>query len=290
MPWCFHVAGASPWLPSDAATDTAADPPPSNRSVRLLGADGRIRIQHLPVSAGDLMDAHPLHLLCRSDGLVIGQPVPCLAPEEFLLPGRTYFLLPAHLFRPATPLSFSSLASCLGDFLKRSGGCSPIRPIEFQKTPAGRLQVRVSDEYLDRLAEEEAAEERRGRGVCTTEELAKDYKQLVRCRSWKPKLETIKESERSRGIWGGIEIFERRIRYADCYPTSDVEHDDAVAIRGGDGHVAIIDLVPHEAEKKGVEVRTLVDERWCYACYEGCIALSSDEFVEMLVVDGIPLC
>ncbi|XP_042466665.1 uncharacterized protein LOC122049338 [Zingiber officinale] len=207
MPWCFHVAGASPWLPSDAATDTAADPPPSNRSVRLLGADGRIRIQHLPVSAGDLMDAHPLHLLCRSDGLVIGQPVPCLAPEEFLLPGRTYFLLPAHLFRPATPLSFSSLASCLGDFLKRSGGCSPIRPIEFQKTPAGRLQVRVSDEYLDRLAEEEAAQERRGRGVCTTEELAKDYKQLVRCRSWKPKLETIKESERSRGRGRGGAAF-----------------------------------------------------------------------------------
>ncbi|KAG6477333.1 uncharacterized protein LOC122023303 [Zingiber officinale] len=202
IPWCFHVAGC------DGATDTAIDPPSSKRSVRLLGADGRIRLYHLPIAAGDLMAAHPLHLLCRSDALVIGQPVPCLAPAEFLLPGRTYFLLPSHLFRPASALSFASLAACLGDYLKRSGGCSAVRPIEILKTSSGRLQVRVPDESLERLAAEAAAEEKRGRRVCTTEELAKDYRQLVRCRSWKPKLEMIDESKRSGGrggaVFGGI--------------------------------------------------------------------------------------
>lgn len=72
------------------------------------------------------------------------------------------------------------------------------------------MQVRVSDEFLEKVAEEEE-EERRLRRVCTTQELEKDYKQLVRCKSrqWRPKLETIRESDRKRGVralkaFGGI--------------------------------------------------------------------------------------
>ncbi|KAE8651280.1 hypothetical protein Csa_001257 [Cucumis sativus] len=34
--------------------------------------------------------------------------------------------------------------------------------------------------------------------ICTTPQLAKDYTQLVRTRKWKPKLETIKETQKKR--------------------------------------------------------------------------------------------
>ncbi|WOL03891.1 hypothetical protein Cni_G12611 [Canna indica] len=198
VPWCFHVAGAA--FSTDEGRGSRAE---GASSVRLVGPDGRIRLYRRRVSAAELMAVHPLHLLCRSDALVIGQPVPSLSPADRLLPGATYFLLPAHLFR--SPLSFASLAACLSDLKRAGGGAALLRPIEIQKTAGGRLQVRVSDEYLEKLRraeEEEEAAERRGRRVCTTEALAKDYKQLVRCRSWKPKLETIKESERRRKTAG----------------------------------------------------------------------------------------
>ncbi|KAJ8466554.1 hypothetical protein OPV22_029106 [Ensete ventricosum] len=204
IPWCFHVAGAtchsssSSWFDDD---DTAADSP--KPSVRLVSPDGRIRLYHRWVSAAELMAAHPFHLLCLSDSFVIGEPIASLSPDDCLLPGHTYFLLPSHFFH--STLSFASLAACFGDH-KRSGVATLLQPIEIHKTAAGKLQVRVSDEYLERLRraeEEEAAAERRGQRMCTTEELAKDYKQLVKCRSWKPKLETIKESERRRSSSAG---------------------------------------------------------------------------------------
>ncbi|CAL9145616.1 unnamed protein product [Musa hybrid cultivar] len=215
IPWCFHVAAgatrhssssSASWFTSHDDDEVTADSP--KPSVRLVGPDGHIKLYHCRVSAAELMASHPLHLLCRSDAFVIGQPLPALSPDDRLLPGHTYFLLSSHFFHSA--LSFASLASCFGAFKQRGGGGggggAPLpRLIEIQKTAAGRLQVRVSEEYLDclwRSASEEEAMDRRGRRVCTTEELAKDYKQLVSCRSWKPKLETINEAERRRRSGG----------------------------------------------------------------------------------------
>ncbi|URE35670.1 hypothetical protein MUK42_17520 [Musa troglodytarum] len=213
IPWCFHVAAgatrdssssSSSWVSShDEGGDDEARADSRRPSVRLVGPDGRIKLYHCRVSAAELMASHPLHLLCRSDAFVIGQPLPALSPDDRLLPGHTYFLLPSHFFHSA--LSFASLASCFGAFKQQGGGAPLPRPIEIQKTAAGGLQVRVSEEYLDclwRSAAEKEATDRRGRRVCTTEELAKDYKQLVSCRSWKPKLETIKEAERRRRSGG----------------------------------------------------------------------------------------
>ncbi|RRT75738.1 hypothetical protein B296_00002958 [Ensete ventricosum] len=233
IPWCFHVAaGATRHSSSfsshdDGDDDDDATADSGKPSVRLVGPDGHIKLYHCRVSAAELMDSHPVHLLCRSDAFVIGQRLPALSPDDRLLPGHTYFLLPSHFFHSA--LSFASLASCFGAFKQRGGSGAPLpRPIEIQKTAAGRLQVRVSEEYLDclrRSAAEGEAPDRRGRRVCTTEELAKDYKQLVGCRSWKPKLETIKEAERRRRSGGapfrGIGRRKKRAHLKNNHNTKD---------------------------------------------------------------------
>ncbi|KAM0936034.1 hypothetical protein DsansV1_C27g0199171 [Dioscorea sansibarensis] len=197
IPWCFHVAGA-------ACRDGPTTGP--TRTIRLIGSDGRVRIYDRSVSAAELMHEHPLHLVCRSDTFFIGQRVPALAAGDRLQPGHSYLLLPASFFHSV--LSFVTLASSLAG--PNPNRKAPIRPFDIKKTDSGTLQVRVSDEFLEKVAEEEE-EERRVRRVCTTEELEKDYKQLVRCKSrqWRPKLETIRESERRRGVralkgFGGI--------------------------------------------------------------------------------------
>ncbi|KAG0495629.1 hypothetical protein HPP92_000320 [Vanilla planifolia] len=176
IPWCLHVS-----IPPEHVSGGETVPSPS---VRLILSDGRVRVFRRAVGAEELMAAHPLHLICRSDSFFIGQKVPPLAAGDVLLPGQSYFLLPAPFF--ASVLSFVSLASSFSS----CGGPSKLlllRPFEIQKTAAGRLQLRVSEEFVDGLREE----------------LEKEYRELVvRARIWKPKLETIRE-ERRRRVGGG---------------------------------------------------------------------------------------
>ncbi|XP_010910218.1 uncharacterized protein [Elaeis guineensis] len=219
IPWCFHVVGATcrPALDGEDDDDGYLPDNPKHSSspagpVRVIGSDGRVRIYDRPVGAAEVMKDNPRHLVCRSDSFFIGQRVPPLAAGDQLQPGHSYFLLPSHFFHSV--LSFVTLAASFADSTKKP---PLLRPFDIHKTPAGALQIRVSDEFLDRLRmEEEEMEEmeRRGRRVCTTEALEKDYRQLVRSRSWKPKLETIRESERkrrSRGLtFGGIRRRKKR--------------------------------------------------------------------------------
>ncbi|XP_008812132.1 uncharacterized protein LOC103723099 [Phoenix dactylifera] len=202
IPWCFHVVGATfrPELDGGGGGDDLLHKlkPTSSPagSVRVIGSDGRVRVYDRPVGAAEVMMEKPCHLVCRSDCFFIGQRVPALAAGDQLQPGHSYFLLPSHFFHSV--LSFVTLAASFANSIKNSPF---LRPFDIHKTPSGTLQIRVSDEFLDRLRmEQEEMEEmeRRGRRVCTTEALEKDYRQLVRSRSWKPKLETIRESERKR--------------------------------------------------------------------------------------------
>lgn len=78
--------------------------------------------------------------------------------------------------------------------------------------------MRVSDEFLEKMVLKQEDDEKKKREVlrvCSTVELEKDYKQLVRCKSkhWKPKLETIKESSTEsnykRSAAGRVKVFSR---------------------------------------------------------------------------------
>ncbi|TVU24676.1 hypothetical protein EJB05_27127, partial [Eragrostis curvula] len=173
--------------------------------VRLVGCDGLVRSYRPPVTARELMQQHPRHLVCRADALLIGEKIPALAPAQELQPGQAYFLLPAHLFRSV--LSFVSLASSLLLLLSTSTGgggkgCkkAAVRPFELCRTASGTLQIKFSDDFLVGAADEDEAEEEKKKPQPAVlqgdEKLEKEYEELVgygKSRRWAPKLEPIEE-------------------------------------------------------------------------------------------------
>lgn len=191
----------------------AVDPPTAAKPrklatgcVKLIMMDGQVKVFHRPVIASELLTEHPNHRICHSDSFTIGQKIPALQEGELLKPGNSYFLLPLHFFQSV--LSFVTLASSFSSFQSPSTSALVMqRAFEVHKTPSGKLQIRVSDEFIEKIREtqkgvDEAGVVGRGR-VCTTAALEKDYRQLVvdcRERQWKPKLETIKEAERKRDV------------------------------------------------------------------------------------------
>jgi hypothetical protein len=213
-PSCFPQPPSPSPCPSPPAEDQLPPPPEyqqqEGKVVRLVGCDGRVRAHPPPVTARELMQQHPRHLVCRADALLIGEKIPAVAPGEELQPGQAYFLLPAHLFRSV--LSFVSLASSLLLLLsttssaaaagKGAGGKGAGRPFELHRTASGTLQIKFSDDFLvggggggpDGAPEDEARLEPAVlRGDAR---LAKEYEELVgygKSRRWAPKLETIEE-------------------------------------------------------------------------------------------------
>ncbi|ONM26797.1 uncharacterized protein [Zea mays] len=200
---CFpHPPSPSP-CPSpprgDDATTTPPPPPPHLQAVRLVGCDGRVRAYAPPVTARELMQAHPRHLVCRADALLIGEKIPAVAAAEELRPGDAYFLLPAHLFRSA--LSFVPLASSLLLVLSAASAAGAgKRPFELHRTPAGTLQIKFSDDFLLPAGDAAPAPTKRSQPAAALlrgdDRLAKDYEELVgyaKSRRWAPKLDTIDE-------------------------------------------------------------------------------------------------
>jgi hypothetical protein len=182
-------------------------PPPreeQQEAVRLVGCDGRVRAYRPPVTARELMQQHPRHLVCRADALLIGEKIPAVAPGEELQPGQAYFLLPAHLFRSV--LSFVSLASSLLLLLSTSAAAGPggggkkqaRRPFDLCRTASGTLQIKFSDDFLVGAGAVEEREEEKPRPAVLRgdERLEKEYEELVgygKARRWAPKLEPIEE-------------------------------------------------------------------------------------------------
>lgn len=155
--------------------------------VKVIRSDGVVKIYDRPIRACQLMEEFPKHMACRSDCFYIGLKTPALAADDLLLPGDTYFLLPANFFQSA--LSFASFLQC--------GRRRPA--FEVEKTASGSLRIKVTEEMIFRMQEEEemaaAAAERMVR-ICTTPQLKKDYEMLVGRRyQWKPKLDTISEKK-----------------------------------------------------------------------------------------------
>lgn len=171
---CFGMRGRS------------VHPQEHRKTIKLLKCDGEVRIYDRPIKAGEVMDEFPKHMVCRSDCFFIGQKIPALPQHHRLQPGHNYFLLPANAFQ--SNFTFSSFVRCSSKF----GAAA----FQIEKTPAGSLRIKLSDEYGGQQQELDAAMAKTL--IITTPQLRRDYEQLVvlmRRNQWKPKLDTIAEKK-----------------------------------------------------------------------------------------------
>ncbi|KAL5724527.1 hypothetical protein ACHQM5_007775 [Ranunculus cassubicifolius] len=173
--------------------------------VKVIKSDGVVDIYRRPITASELMLQFPKHLVCDSQSFYIGQKIPPLSPSDKLKLGHNYFLLPLQFFESV--LSFVTMASSFASLnnsntttttsLMSKAALSSCQVFDIRKAPSGYLQIRVSDEFVSKLMQQEKKISKSS-PICTTTELQKDYTQLVSVRQWKPKLETIRESKRKR--------------------------------------------------------------------------------------------
>ncbi|KAM0928738.1 hypothetical protein ACQ4PT_002049 [Festuca glaucescens] len=201
---CFqHPPSTSSPCPSPPR-ELAVEKKQQQQAVRLVGCDGQVLTFRRPVTARELMQQHPQHLVCRSDALLIGEKIPAVAPADELQPGQAYFLLPDHLFHSV--LSFVSLASSLLLLLSTApasfapGAKKQPRPFELHRTDSGTLQIKFPDDFLvddDGDDTSDAAQAAEKPAVLRGDErLEKEYEELVgygKALRWAPKLETIEE-------------------------------------------------------------------------------------------------
>lgn len=215
IPWCFHLMRSHASCMQLKPESESPVPP-----IKLIKSDGLVKVYRRPIHVSQLMVEFPKHLVCRADSFYIGQKIPALSEDEQLQLGQKYFLLPKHFFQSV--LSFVTIASFASSppvqpplsssnsliskdsrnaFLKKASAC---QPFDIEKTPSGCLRIRVSDEFISQLLEEGEIGERENNEsssksksvVCTTPQLQKEYAQLVGSHQWKPKLETIRETEK----------------------------------------------------------------------------------------------
>ncbi|KAM0930706.1 hypothetical protein ACQ4PT_000794 [Festuca glaucescens] len=165
------------------------------------------------------------HVVCPSDSFFVGLPIPVAQPEERLLPGRTYFVLPATRFSSSdgkvpvlTAATLASLSAAPGNKKRVSlagpGEC-PFEYVKGGEDGAAPL-IRVLPEFIEKVITCDGVSDgavRRGTGrkcgvataasateLCSTPELKRHYAQLVgpRSRPWSPRLETISERSKRR--------------------------------------------------------------------------------------------
>ncbi|CAM0885081.1 unnamed protein product [Alopecurus aequalis] len=166
------------------------------------------------------------HVVCPADSFFVGLPIPVSPPGERLLPGRTYFVLPAARFSMSdgkTPvLTAATMASLSPGNKKRPSLASPGEcPFEYVKggEDGAASLIRVLPAFIEKVitcdgVRSASSHGRHGTGskcgvagvasaateLCSTPELKRHYAQLVgaRSRAWSPKLETISEHSKRR--------------------------------------------------------------------------------------------
>ncbi|PAN26501.1 hypothetical protein PAHAL_5G016700 [Panicum hallii] len=192
-------------------------------AVRLVYWGGRARLVAADASltAGDVAAELPApatdHAVCPADAFFVGLPIPVISPGEKLLPGRTYFVLPAARFPSVKVLTAATLAALSAAPAPASRGRSKAAalpllagqcPFEYVKGDGGAPLIRVLPEFIEKVitcdggAPAVAAAPKTAAELCSTPELKRHYAQLVgpRSRPWAPRLETIAEGDRSRWL------------------------------------------------------------------------------------------
>ncbi|CAL4900488.1 unnamed protein product [Urochloa decumbens] len=169
------------------------------------------------ITAGDVAAELPdQHLVCAADSFFIGLPVPALPPGERLVPGRTYFVLPAARFSCRQALTAATLAKLSPSPAAKvplAGGAAS--PFEYVTGADGAPLIRILPEFIEKVITSgggkcggaAAAEQH----LCSTPELRKHYMQLVGARAerpWSPGLETISEAEKRRRMPSPVRLIE----------------------------------------------------------------------------------
>jgi hypothetical protein len=182
------------------------------QQARLVAEDDDGRV----VTAGDVAAGLPGadHVVCPADSFFVGLPIPVMSAGEELLPGRTYFVLPAGLFSCLKVLTAATLAALSPAPTTKLALASPGQcPFEYVKG-AGATLIRVLPEFIEKVITcDGGVSMRRGgsnkscgavveHGLCSTPELKRHYAQLVGSRNqqWSPRLETISESDKSKWL------------------------------------------------------------------------------------------
>ena len=172
--------------------------------MRLIFWGGAVRLLPETQPAGQLLFAHPDHVVCPADSFFIGRPVPALALSDDLVAGQTYFVVPVDLLPQSalTVASISALSLVPGGRRDKSlltfGGKDG--PFDYVKDSRGRTLIKVKPEFIAEIlstGEGKGDCEGSNSPLCTTPELQKHYEQLVGGREqlWSPKLETISERQ-----------------------------------------------------------------------------------------------
>jgi hypothetical protein len=188
--------GLSPCLCPGAAQGKAA-------AARLVfwGGSTTTDNERRFTTAGDVTaELSGENLVCAADSFFIGLAVPVLAAGEPLLPGRTYFVLPAARLSCGKALTAATLASLSPSPAKVSlaGAASPF---EYVTGGDGAALIRVLPEFIEKVITSCGEGPLATEQLCSTPELRKHYMQLVGARAerpWSPGLETISEGGKRR--------------------------------------------------------------------------------------------
>ncbi|CAO2837375.1 unnamed protein product [Amaranthus hypochondriacus] len=205
-----------------------------NPRIKLISHEGTTKIikGRTRIKAGEIMFKFPDCVVCHADSFFLGRPIPVLAIHDYLVAGRTYFVLPLdRIPRGGGTLSATSLQSlsspspspspmnnnisCPSSIISSnnnyynsnnycklfSGGNNESgnqSPFEYIKDKDGRvLMIKVVPDFITRIITPNNNEinSLNYNSLCTTPELKKEYEQLVRAKdqTWSPKLETISE-------------------------------------------------------------------------------------------------
>ncbi|CAO1940965.1 unnamed protein product [Urochloa humidicola] len=200
--------------------------PASGAAVRLVYWGGKARLltgDGARVTAGDIAAELPSpatdHAVCPADAFFVGLPIPVMSPGEELLPGHTYFVLPASRFPSLKVLTAATLAALSPAAAAAGGGRRKAAavvlpfdgqcPFEYVKGDSGAAIIRVLPGFIEKVitcdgggAVPAVATKTAAAELCSTPELRRHYAQLVgsRSRPWSPRLETIAEGDRSRWL------------------------------------------------------------------------------------------
>ncbi|XP_042414980.1 uncharacterized protein LOC122004115 [Zingiber officinale] len=182
----------------------------SEGPIKLVFWGGATELLRQQQPAGELMFRFSDCIVCPADAFFIGRPVPALAIDDDLLPGRTYLVIPLGKFPcHGNPLTAASVASLSSTPRAPLAGC----PFAYVKGGDGRAMIKVLPEFMTKLVVGGGgADEGRERGdggkavICTTPELRKHFAQLVgpKERPWSPKLETIAERKKRLLLAGSL--------------------------------------------------------------------------------------
>lgn len=178
-----------------------------NATIRILHANGSIKLVKGPIKAGEFLQHYPGYWICHSEAFYIGKPIQGLPPREELKLGHTYFLLPRKSFQSALTVStVASFISKVAATSAKQNTCTTMaqsnvtagmqaKPFKIVQRKGNSLQVKISANFLDDLVTENSCGAKRS--LCNSYQLMEDYTKLVssRSRPWKPKLTTITESD-----------------------------------------------------------------------------------------------